>query len=128
MKKLKKQIIGVTMFSLTCSLVLGCVLGLAVTSVMCYITLYVTGDSFVLTAWLSKLIEMSAYIFAYSYICMFIIDLMTVLLYKVNNSLWDKVHECRSNGEGFTLMRLIPDIKKDVVMFEKIGSILSKAC
>lgn len=126
MKKLKKQIIGVTMFSLICSLVLGCVLGLAVTSVMCFITLYVTGDSFILTAWLSKLSEMSAYIFIYSYICMFIMDLITVLMYKVNTTLWDKVHRCK-NDEEFTIMKLIPDVKKYVLIFEKIGSVLSKA-
>lgn len=70
---------------------------------------------------------MSSYTFVYSFICMFIINLITVLLYNVNRSLWDKVHKCRSNDEGFTLMKLIPDVKKNVVVFEEIGSILSKA-
>lgn len=46
MKKLKKQIVGMTAFNFICSLVLGCILGLAITGVICYTTLYVTDNGF----------------------------------------------------------------------------------
>lgn len=127
MSRVKKQILGAVVFSLVCSLVLGCVLGLAITGVVCYQAVYVNCSQFDMITWIRKLCETSMWVFIYVCICVFAMNLAVVLMYKVNNSLFDKVHECRDKDEKFMLARSIPDVKKYIEAFEEIGSSFSKA-
>lgn len=120
---MKKQMIGAVVFSLICSIVLFSVLLLVVTSTTCYMAVYATDDPFEVAAWVNKVSKVSAYILVCLSVIVFVMNAMIVLLYKVNNTLWDKVHKCK-NDEGFTIMKLIPDVKNSVLIFEKIGGSL----